>query len=105
MWTGGGHGVTPDGEQFAFGQQLSFVHDGRPFLAYESRAWLVDESGATIRQAWRESGFWRLGGGPDEIEVVLAANTGEALVYTGVAEDLSWQISTDIGQRQRRRQR
>ena len=66
VWTGGGHGVTPDGEQFAFGQQLSFVHDGRPFLVYESRAWLVDESGATIRQAWRESGFWRLGGAPDD---------------------------------------
>jgi hypothetical protein len=95
VWTGGGHGVTPDGAQFAFGQQVSFVHDGRPFLVYESRAWLVNESGATIRQAWRESGFWRLGAGPDAIEVVLAANTGEALVYTGVAEDLSWQLSTE----------
>jgi hypothetical protein len=82
------------GEEFAFGQQLKFVHDGRPFLAYESRAWLVDEQGAVIRQAWRESGFWRLGAGPDDVEVVLASNTGEALVYAGVAGDQRWEIAT-----------
>ena len=47
-----------------------------------------------IRQAWRESGFWRLGAGQDDVEVVLAANTGEALVYTGVAGDQRWEIGT-----------
>ena len=94
VWTGAGTGIAPSGDQFAFGQQLSFVHDGRPFLAYESRAWLVDEAGAVIRQAWRESGFWRPGTGPDDIEVVLASNTGEALVYTGVAGDQRWEITT-----------
>ena len=62
---------------------MRFVHDGRPFLAYESRAWLVDDAGTVIRQAWRESGFWRPGAGPDDLEVVLASNTGEASVYTG----------------------
>lgn len=98
VWAGTGSGVTPDGEQFAFGQQVQFVHDGRPFLAYESRAWLVDESGATIRQAWRESGFWRMGRKPDELEVVLAANTGEALVYSGYAGDQRWEIATASAQ-------
>ena len=94
IWTGSGTGTSPDGAPFAFGQRISVVHDGRPFLAYESRAWLVDEHGATIRQAWRESGFWRPGAGPDDIEVVLASNTGEALVYTGRAGDLRWEIAT-----------
>lgn len=98
VWTGGGTGIAPDGEQFAFGQQLSFVHDGRPFLAYESRAWLIDSAGAVIRQAWREAGFWRLGAGADDIEVVLASNTGEALVYTGTAGDQSWEIATASAQ-------
>jgi hypothetical protein len=93
-WAGEGAGIAPSGEQFAFGQQLRFAHDGRPFLAYESRAWLVDDSGSVIRQAWRESGFWRPGSGPDEIEVVLASNTGEALVYAGVAGDRRWEITT-----------
>jgi THAP4-like, heme-binding beta-barrel domain len=94
VWRGTGTGIAPSGEQFAFGQWLSFVHDGRPFLVYESRAWIVDDTGAIVRQAWRESGFWRLGSGPDDIEVVLASNTGEALVYTGVAGDQSWEITT-----------
>lgn len=95
IWRGEGAGVVAStGVEFRFGQQISVVHDGRPFLAYESRAWLVDSAGAVLRQAWRESGFWRLGAGQDDLEVVLAANTGEALVYTGLAGDQRWEIST-----------
>lgn len=55
---------------------------------------MVDEDGSVIRQAWRESGFWRPGGGQDAIEVVLASNTGQALVYAGVAGDQRWEITT-----------
>jgi hypothetical protein len=94
VWTGGGTGLAPSGEANAYGQQIRFVHDGRPFLAYESRAWLVDDTGAVIRQAWRESGFWRLGATPDEIEVVLASNTGEAMAYVGTAGDQRWEIAS-----------
>ncbi|MGH8861408.1 MAG: FABP family protein [Jatrophihabitantaceae bacterium] len=98
VWRGDGSGIAPSGEQFSFGQQASFAHDGRPFLAYESRAWLVDDAGEVIRQAWRESGFWRLGAGQDDIEVVLASNTGEALVYAGVVGDHRWEIATASAQ-------
>lgn len=94
VWTGTGTGLAPSGEPFAFGQQLRFVHDGRPFLVYESRAWLVDGTGATVRQAWRESGFWRLGPTVDDLEVVLASNTGQAMVYTGRSGDRRWEIGT-----------
>lgn len=93
-WEGTGAGVNPEGTEFRFGQAVRFVHDGRPFLAYESRAWLLDADGTVLRQAWRESGFWRRGAGADDIEVVLASNTGEALVYTGTAGDLRWEIET-----------
>ena len=51
-----------------------------------------------IRQAWRESGFWRPGPGADDVEVVLAANTGEALVYAGVAGDQRWELATTFAQ-------
>ena len=82
-WTGGGNGVVASsGLEFAFGQQVSITHDGRPFLAYASRSWLVDAAGATVRLAWRENGFWRPGGGPDDIELVVASNTGQALMFT-----------------------
>ena len=84
IWDGSGVGVVEStGVQFRFGQRVVFAHDGRPFLAYESRAWLVDEEGTVLRQAWRETGFWRPGGNADDIEVVLASNTGQALLYTG----------------------
>ena len=97
VWQGDGTGVVAaTGSGFRFGQRVSFAHDGRPFLVYESRAWLLDESGAVIRSAWRESGFWRPGSGPDDVEVVLAANTGQALSYNGTAGDAQWEITTDL---------
>ena len=95
VWRGTGAGVVASsGEKFAYGQQIDVVHDGRPFLAYESRTWLVDAEGAVIRQAWRESGFWRVGAGQDDVELVLASNTGQALVLAGVAGDLRWELAT-----------
>jgi hypothetical protein len=95
IWRGAGTGVVAStGAAFAYGQQLSFVHDGRPFLAYESRTWLLGPDGGVLRQAWRESGFWRPGAGPDDVEVVLASNTGQALLLTGVAGDQRWDLAT-----------
>jgi hypothetical protein len=95
IWRGAGRGVVASsGEEFVFGQEVRFVHDGRPFLAYESRSWLLDDAGDVLRQAWRESGFWRPGAGPDDIELVLASNTGQALVYAGTAGDRRWEVAT-----------
>ena len=94
-WRGSGVGVIAlSGEQFSYGQQVSFVHDGRPFLAYESRSWLTRADGCVVRQAWRESGFWRPGAAPDDLEVVIASNTGQALVFDGSAGDLRWDLAT-----------
>lgn len=94
-WRGNGHVVVAaTGAEFAFGQQITIGHDGRPFLAYESRSWLVNDAGALIRQAWRESGFWRPGPGPDDIELVIASNTGQALVFAGTAGDARWELAT-----------
>lgn len=95
VWRGRGAGVVAStGANFDYGQQISFRHDGRPFLAYESRTWLLAADGAVIRQSWRESGFWRPGSGPDDIEVMLASNTGQALLFTGAAGDLRWELAT-----------
>lgn len=95
VWRGSGRGaVASSGTEFAYGQQISIVHDGRPFLAYESRSWLLDEAGAVVRQAWRESGFWRPGAGQDDVELVVASNTGQALVFAGTAGDQTWDLTT-----------
>jgi hypothetical protein len=99
-WRGTGTGVVASsGVTFAFGQEITVVHDGRPFLTYESRSWLVDAQGAVLRSAWRESGFWRPGSGPDDVEVVLASNTGQALVFAGVAGHLRWELATTSARR------
>lgn len=95
VWHGGGTGVVASsGEQFTYGQRITVSHDGRPFLAYESRSWLLDADGSVIRQAWRENGFWRAGPGQDDIELTVAANTGQALIFAGVAGDQRWDIAT-----------
>ena len=94
-WRGAGRGiVASSGAEFAFAQDVQFVHDGRPFLAYESRAWIVADDGTPVRPAWRESGFWRMGAGDDDLEVVLASHTGQALVFTGTAGDLRWDLAS-----------
>ena len=93
-WHGTGQGIAPSGAEFRYGQQIEFTHDGRPFFAYEARSWLLDGDGGVIRQAWRESGFWRPGTGEDDVEAVIASNTGLALVFAGQAGDLSWDLTT-----------
>jgi hypothetical protein len=70
-------------EESRFEQELSFTTDGRPFLRYESRSWLVDDDGERIRPAMTESGFWRPGAGERDVEVVITNPTGVAEVYDG----------------------
>jgi len=96
VWRGEGEIVYPtiDGP-FHFGQQLVICHDGRPFLRYESRAWLLDDDGKVIRLAARETGFWR----PqtdDTIELLTAHGTGIVELYYGRPRNqTSWELATD----------
>lgn len=96
VWRGAGEAVYPtiDGP-YAFGQQIVFAHDGRPFLSYESRSWLLGPDGEIRRPAARETGFWR----PQEngeLEVLILHATGIAEIYYGKARNLtSWEFQTD----------
>ena len=96
VWRGEGQVVYPtiDGP-FTYGQQIVFAHDGRPFLSYEARAWLLDAEGRVIRPAARETGFWRPQ--PDRcLEVLIAHATGIVEVFYGrAATQTSWEIETD----------
>jgi hypothetical protein len=96
VWRGTGQVVYPtiDGP-FTFGQQIVFAHDGRPFLSYESRAWLLGPDGEVLRPAARETGFWRPQPG-GELEVLITHATGITELFYGRARDLkSWEIKTD----------
>jgi len=84
-WVGVGTGQYPTIEDFRFGQELAFATDGRPFLAYRSRSWLLDDDGNRVRPLAAESGYWR----PKEnnrVEVTLAHPTGFAEIWYGSLE-------------------
>ncbi|MGW0366799.1 FABP family protein [Streptomyces sp. NPDC002990] len=93
-WHGRGRGQYPTlTRDFQYEQEITFSHDGRPFLRYEARAWLIDGSGAPVRPAGREAGWWRVT--PDAgLEVVLAHPTGIVETYVGRVSDAEIEIET-----------
>jgi nitrobindin-like protein len=93
-WQGNGHGDYPTIEKFSFAQELAFTHDGRPFLHYLSRTWLLDEDGESVRPLAVETGFFR----PQpngEIEVLLTHPTGVAEIYYGTVDGAKIELRTD----------
>lgn len=84
-WVGVGTGQYPTIEDFRFGQEVSFSCDGRPFLSYWSRSWLLDDEGNRVRPLGTETGFWRARP-HNHLEVQLAHPTGYAEVWYGQIE-------------------
>ena len=96
-WRGTGKGGYPTIEDFDYGQQVVFAHDGRGVLRYESRAWILSPEGEVLRPSARETGWWRPGATPDSLEVLLAHPTGIVEVYVGRATGTTrWELSTDV---------
>jgi hypothetical protein len=87
-WRGRGQGGYPGVEDFNFAQELTISHDGRPFLAYESRAWILDDDSKPVRMASREVGWWRpvtddQGRATDDMEATMTTQTGIMELYLG----------------------
>jgi hypothetical protein len=96
VWRGRGQGGYPTVAGFHYGQEIRFSHDGRPFLHYESRAWLIEVDGTPIRPANREVGWWRPGPGSDEVEALLTQPTGLLELYIGRSDGPTrWELATD----------
>ncbi|ASU80450.1 FABP family protein [Actinopolyspora erythraea] len=97
VWRGEGEANHPSlDEKYRFLQQVTFAHDGRPFLYYESRAWKLDgEGGEIVEPAFRELGWWRPQ--PDDsIELLLVHSSGIAEMFFGNPRNqTSWELSTD----------
>ena len=85
LWVGVGTGQYPTIDDFRFGQEVSFSTDGRPFLSYVSRSWLLDDDGNRVRPLAAESGFLRPGPG-NTVEMQLAHSTGYAEIWYGKIE-------------------
>ena len=88
----------PDTEKCNFGQELVFRHDGRPFIEFRSRSWVLDAEGAKVRPLENESGFWRVTGnargvtGAREIECSLVRDDGTVEIWYGELADGKPQI-------------
>ena len=94
-WEGAGIGGYPTIESFRFGQEISFSHNGKPFLIYTSRTWRLDEEGQIGPPLGTESGYWRPR--PDsQVEVMLAHPTGIVEIYLGEITGTRIEMATDV---------
>src|SRR5262245_4325086 len=74
-WSGEGEGHYPTIEPFAYREEITLGHSGKPFLAYRQATVRVD----TGMPAHAEMGYLR-GVGPGQVELVIAHPTGVAEV-------------------------
>jgi len=95
-WRGKGRGEYPGLKSFEFIQEVSFNHDGRGFLNYFSRTWLIDSDGEIIAPFELETGFWQAK--PKKVlEVVLAFSTGRGEGWVGLHDGPKIQMAMDQG--------
>jgi hypothetical protein len=93
-WEGTGKGSYPGTDDFDFGQQIDFAHNGGDYLHYLSQTFEVDEQGLAIRPLTMETGFWR----PQRdgsIEVVMCHPDGYAEVWYGKITGARIALATD----------
>ena len=100
-WEGAGVVGYPTMASVNFGQELEVSQDGRPFLRWDSRTWLLDEDGAQVRPLSTESGFWRVGpagseGAGTTVEFLLAHPTGYVEIYVGTVDGAQIHLQTDV---------
>jgi hypothetical protein len=93
-WEGVGVVGYPTIESANFGQEITFGHNGKPFLIYLSRTWLIEPDGTIGRPLATETGYWRPQ--PDGgVEVVLAHPTGITEIYVGEVTGTKIELATD----------
>lgn len=90
-WEGAGVFDFPGAEKCNFGQEVTFTHDGRDFIEYASRTWVLDSEGRKVRPLESETGYWRIGD-DRKVEVVMIRDQGVAEVWYGELADRKPQI-------------
>jgi hypothetical protein len=94
-WEGAGVGGYPTIQSFRFGQEITFSHNGKPYLIYVSRSWLLGADGVPGRPLAMETGFWRPQ--PEgRLEVLLAHPTGITEIYLGEVTGAKIEMATDV---------
>ena len=88
-WAGEGDGQYPTIEPFRYGEEVTFSHVGKPFLAYAQRSWSL-EGGRALHA---EMGYWRCPS-PERVETVIAHPTGHVELAEGSLSGMSVALSS-----------
>ena len=94
VWEGGGDGDYPTIEKFTFGQEVIFQQDGRPFMHYMARSWILDDEGNKVREGAQETGFMRCME-DGSVELLLTHNTGVMALWHGKVDGAKLELATD----------
>lgn len=86
----------PTIQERRYEQEVVFGHDGRPFLEYHARSWLLDDDGQRAAPSARETGWWRPGASERDVEVLLAHPTGIVEVYVGEVVFRKIELRSDV---------
>ena len=93
-WEGSGKATYPGSEDYDFGQQIDFAHNGQDYLHYLSQTFELGADGVPVRSLSMETGFWRPQ--PDgSLEVVMCHPAGYAEVWYGRISGLKIELATD----------
>jgi hypothetical protein len=93
-WEGNGKATYPGSEDYDFGQQIDFAHNGQDYLHYLSQTFELGGDGTPVRSLSMETGFWR----PQEdgsLEVVMCHPAGYAEVWYGLITGPKIELVTD----------
>lgn len=88
-WRGEGEGRYPTISTFGYGEEVSFRHVGKPFLAYTQRTWALDDQ----RPLHAETGYLRRTA-DGALEWLLAHPTGIAEVELGTLDGTTLRLRT-----------
>lgn len=95
-WEGAGVLGYPTIDSRHYGQEIVCTNDGRNFLEWQSRTWLLDsDTGEKERPSAVELGFWRAPEDGAEAELLLAHPTGILELYYGRIEPARIELRTD----------
>jgi hypothetical protein len=93
-WEGSGKGTYPGTEDFDFGQQVDFAHNGGNYLHYLSQTFEVGPDGKAVRPLTMETGFWRPQG-DGTLEVVMSHPEGYTEIWYGKINGAQIELTTD----------
>ncbi|QNH95587.1 FABP family protein [Corynebacterium anserum] len=95
VWRGQGQAAHPGEEEFTFGQQIVFTHDGENRIRYESRTWRMDDDGKPVDTPDRREAGWLSIDNDDNIEMTLTHSDGMVeIMYGKPLTERAWQLES-----------